>query len=124
MISIKGVIVGALTGFLLAMSWLIFVDGQIHAPDRFPPLHMLPPLFSTISVILMNFTNPNHIEENNKVKVWIFFWVTVQTICIGSTIYILSTQYTLDDNWAGVSLMLNTIFLMFAGFLFFVGRKD
>lgn len=124
MISIKGVLVGLLTGILLTVSWIIFIDGQIHSHDRFPPMHILPPLFALFSVVLMNFVNPNDIEENNKVRVWLFFWVTIQTVCIGSSIYILSTQYSVEDNWAGVSLMLNTVFTMFAGFLFFVGRKD
>lgn len=123
MISLKGALVGCFTGIFLAFSWVIFIDGQIHSHDRFPPLHILPPLFATLGAVMMNLVAIQTISESDKAKVWLFFWVTVQTICVGSAIFILSTQYPIDDNYPGLSIMLNTIFTMFAGFLFFIGRK-
>jgi len=125
MISLKGALVGCFTGILLALAWVIFIDGQVHSHDRFPPLHILPPLFATVGAIMMNMVSIHTVSEteNTKAKVWLFFWVTVETICIGSAIFILSTQYPIDDNYAGVSIMLNTVFTMFAAFLFFIGRK-
>lgn len=124
MISLKGALVGCFTGVFLALAWVIFIDGQIHSHDAFPGTHILPPLFATLSAVMMNLVYVGHVEENTKVKVWLFFWITVECVCIGASIFILSTEYPIEDNYAGVSLMLNTIFVTFAGFLFFVGRSQ
>lgn len=124
MITVKNAIVGFITGVLITLSWVLFLDGQIHSHDRFPPLHILPPLFATGAAVMLNLVTIEEAEENTKVKIWIFFWVTVQTVCVGSSIFILSTEYPMDDNYAGITIMLNTVFIMFAAFLFFVGRKQ
>ncbi len=123
MISIKGALVGLFTGLFLALAWVIFIDGQIHSPDRFPPLHILPPLFVTLAAIMMNLVTVESVTEDIRAKVWLFFWVTIQTICVGSAIFILSTEYPINDNYPGLSIMLNTVFIMFAAFLFFIGRN-
>lgn len=122
MISLKGALVGLFTGIFLALAWVLFIDGQIHSPDAFPPLHILPPLFATIGAIMMNLVTVEVATNDTRAKVWLFFWVTVQTICIGSAIFILSTEYPINDNYPGLTIMLNTIFIMFGAFLFFIGR--
>jgi hypothetical protein len=122
MISLKGALVGLFTGIFLALAWVLFIDGQIHSPDAFPPLHILPPLFATIGAVMMNLVTVEIATNDTRAKVWLFFWVTVQTICVGSAIFILSTEYPIDDNYPGLAIMLNTIFIMFGGFLFFIGR--
>lgn len=123
MISVKGALVGLFAGVFLALAWVLFIDGQIHSPDRFPPLHILPPLFATLGGIMMNLVTVESVMEDIRAKVWLFFWVTVQTICVGSAIFILSTEYPINDNYPGLSIMLNTVFIMFAAFLFFIGRN-
>lgn len=123
MVSIRGAVIGLCTGILAALAWAIFIDGQIHVNDSFPPLHILPPLFATGAGVMLNFATVEDVEEKPIAKVWLFIWMTVLTVCIGSSVFILSTNYPIDDNYAGVSLMLNTVLVMFAAILFFVGRS-
>ena len=109
MISLKGAIIGVTTGIFFALSWVIFVDGQITSPDKFPGTHIIPPVIATIAAILMNFTNPKQVQEVTLAKIWMFLCVTTMTICIGASIFILTREYMAYDNWAGVSMMLMTV---------------
>lgn len=122
MISIRAILIGFFSGVILTVGWVIFIDGQLVSHDKFPPTHILPPLFSTFSAICINLVSLNDVSEKIQVKVWLFLWVTVQCICIGTSIFILSTQYAMDDNYAGVSILMQTLLCMIATFLFFIGR--
>lgn len=122
MITIKGALIGFFSGVLFVFAWIIFVDGQITSHDKFPPTHLIPTLISTFATIMVNLVSINHI--NNKVKVWLFIWFVVQCVCIGVSSFILATDYSPEDNYAGIALFLQTVIMMFAGLLFFVGRKS
>ena len=123
MITIKSALIGFFTGCLLTIAWVIFIDGQITSHDRFPPLHIIPPLFAMIAAVMVNLVSINDINSSIIIKVWLFVWFTIQSLCIGSSIYILSTNYPPDDNYAGVTILIQTILVMFASFIFFIGRK-
>lgn len=122
MISIRAILIGFCSGIILTVGWVIFIDGQLVSHDKFPPTHILPPLFATFSAICINLVSLNDVSEKVQVKIWLFFWVTVQCICIGTSIFILSTQYAFDDNYAGVAILIQTLLCMIATFLFFIGR--
>jgi Uncharacterised protein family (UPF0220) len=124
MITLKNILIGFFTGIILTLGWFIFIDGQITSHDAFPALHILPPLFTTISAILVNLATLEQLNEKTIVKVWTFFWFTVQAVCIGSAIFILSTEYPPDANYPGIALMMSCILIMFATVLFFVGKSD
>lgn len=123
MLPLRATLVGFFSGVLLAVSWVLFLDGQLASHDAFPPTHILPPLFATIAAVCVNLVSVNDVADNTLVKLWLFFWVTTMFICIGSSIFILSTEYPVDSNYPGVVILLHTILCMMAGFLFFVGRR-
>jgi hypothetical protein len=125
MISIQSALIGFFSGVILTLSWVIFIDGQIAVSnDKFPGAHIVPPLLSTLAAVCINLISINDVSGDRLiVKIWLFFWVTVQCICIGASIFILTTEYPVDDNYPGLVIMLQTIICMIATFLFFVGRK-
>jgi NADH:ubiquinone oxidoreductase subunit K len=124
MISLQSALVGFFSGVILTLSWVFFVDGQITSHDRFTGTHILPSIFATLAAVCVNLISVNDVTgERVIVKVWLFFWVTVQCICIGAAIFILSTEYPLTDNYPGIAIMIQTILCMIAAFLFFIGRK-
>ena len=124
MISIRALSVGLLSGIILGAGWLVFIDAQINSKDAFPPTHILPPLCVTIAAIMTNLVSVSHVAENTQVKVWLFIWFTVGCICVGSSIWILIREYPPPlDQYPGVSILVQTILTLFAGFLFFIGRK-
>ncbi len=106
---------------ILTISWVLFIDGQLGHP--FIGTHILPPLFATLAAICINLVSVHDVAESIKVKVWLFIWVTCQCICVGSAIFILSTDYPIDDNYAGLVILLQAIICMVASFVFFIGRK-
>ena len=118
----KIALVGFFSGVLFVLSWIIFLDGQVTSHDAFPPTHILTPLICTLATIMVNLVSPNHI--NNKVKVWLFIWFTIQCVCIGVSSFVLATDYSPEDNYAGVTLLLQNAIVMFAGLVFFIGRKN
>lgn len=122
MISIKGILIGFFSGVILTLGWVIFIDGQITSHDKFTPTHILPPLFSTFAAVCINLVSINDISEKLQVKIWLFVWVTTQCICVGTSIFILSTEYPIDSNYAGLVILLQTLLCMVATFLFFIGR--
>lgn len=124
MITLKNIFIGFATGIILTLGWFIFIDGQITSYDAFPALHILPPLFATFAAILVNFATLEQLNEKAIVKVWTFFWFTVQAVCIGSAIFILSTEYPMDANYPGIALMISCVLIMFATILFFIGKSD
>jgi len=124
MITLKNILIGFSTGIILTLGWFVFIDGQITSHDVFPALHVLPPLFSTLAGILVNLATLEQLNEKTPVKVWTFFWFTVQAVCIGSAIFILSTEYPIDANYPGIALMVSCVLIMFGSILFFVGKSD
>jgi hypothetical protein len=123
MISLRAILIGFFSGVILTVGWVVFIDGQLNSHDKFPPTHILPPLFATFSAVCINLVSLNDVSEKIVVKVWLFFWVTAQCICVGVSIFILSTEYPMDANYPGVSILIQTILCMFATFLFFIGRQ-
>ena len=71
--------------------------------------------------------NPLVKERMSNIGVRFVILVTGYTIerdFIGAGIYIVAVVYPPDDNIAGISLLVQTIVMTLAGFLFFVGRKN
>jgi len=125
MITIKLAIIGFTTGILLSISWIIFIDGQTQSPDRFQGTHIIPSLIATLAAILLNFATVEHTITKLAAKIWVFICLTANTICIGAAIYILITAYPpYGNNYPGVCILLQTVIVMLAGLLFFVGRKN
>lgn len=122
MITIKGLLIGFFTGVLLTVGWVIFIDGQITTHDAFPATHVIAPILTTFSAVMINLVSKEQVEEKTPVKVWLFFWFTGQAVCIGAAIFILSTQYPAQSNYPGVTLLLQTIITLFATLLFFLGK--
>jgi 4-amino-4-deoxy-L-arabinose transferase-like glycosyltransferase len=122
-VRIQSIIIGVSTGILFTVSWVIFIDGQLNTHDSFPGTHILPSLFATLAAICVNLVTVKIVAEHTGGKVWLFFWITVQCICVGAAIFILSTEYPVDANYPGVSMLLQTILCMMASFVFFAGRS-
>jgi hypothetical protein len=111
------IVIGAVTGIIFALSWIIFIDGQIMS-SKFVGTHLIPCLIATAGAVAMNFASIKDVQTKTAAKVWMFVCVTVMTICIGAAVFIVtedSTQYP---------VLLQTILMMFASFLFFIGRAD
>ncbi len=119
--TLRSILVGFSSGVFLTISWVLFIDGQLGR--KFIGTHILPPLFATLAAICINLVSVHDVAESIKVKVWLFIWVTCQCICVGSAIFILSTDYPIDDNYAGLVILLQAIICMVASFVFFIGRK-
>ena len=123
MITLKSLLAGLFTGLILGAAWLVFIDSQVTSHDAFPGTHVIAPLMCTLAGVLINFANPQQIEELTAVRVWIFIWFTVQAVCIGNALFILSTQYPADDNYPGVGMLLQTILCVFATMLFLLTKE-
>lgn len=118
----RGIFVGFFTGIILTVGWVIFIDAQIVSHDKFIATHILPPLFSTAAAVCINLVSIDNVAESIPTKIWLFVWVTVQCICIGASVFILSTDYPIEAPYPGVAILLQTILCMVATFLFFVGK--
>ena len=124
MISLQSALVGFFSGVLVTLSWVFFIDGQLSSHDKLAGTHLLPCLFATIAAIAVNLVSINDVSGDRViVKAWLFFWVTVQCICIGAAIFILSVEYPVFDNYPGIAIMIQTILCMLSAFLFFIGKK-
>jgi hypothetical protein len=124
MITLRVALVGFFSGILFALSWVIFVDGQTTSADGFIGTNVIPSLLVTLASIMINLANVDQVAKNTAVKVWLFLWFTLQVTCIGWGIYIIIVVYTPQDNYGGISVFLQTIFMMMAGLVFFLGRKN
>lgn len=123
MISLRAALVGFFSGVLFTLAWILFIDGQTQSYDPFVGTYIIPPLLATMGAIFLNFVSVQGLAKNKQVKVWVFFWMTILFISIGGAIYILTVDYPPDDNYAGVTILLQTIVMTMAGILFFVGRQ-
>jgi len=115
--------VGFFSGGLFALAWILFIDGQTQSYDPFVGTYIVPPLLTTVGAIMLNFVSVNQVSKSREVKIWIFCWITVLFIAIGGAIYILTVDYPPDDNYAGITILLQTIVMTMAGLVFFIGRK-
>lgn len=125
MISIRGLVVGLLSGFIFGAGWLVFIDAQINSLDAFNWIHVLPPLGVTIAAIMTNLVSPSSVSSIPQVKVWLFIWFTIFCICVGCSIWIIVTEYPPPLNpYPGVGILVQSVLALFATFLFFIGRKQ
>ncbi len=122
-VRLQSILIGVATGILFTISWVIFIDAQLLSHDKFVASHILPPLFATIAAVAINLVTLQNVTSNPWAKVWLLVWITAQCICVGASIFILSTEYSIDDNYAGVSMLMQTILCMFASFIFFAGKS-
>lgn len=123
MISLRSAIVAFMSGLLLALGWVIYLDGELQSHDAFNGWYFLPCLFSTVAAVMLNLVSIKYISSNNAVKAWVFVWLVVHFLCIGCAIYILSTGFAPEDNYAGITILLQTVIVMMSAILYFMGRK-
>jgi hypothetical protein len=123
MVRLQSILTGVFTGILFTVSWVIFIDAQIMSHDSFPPTHILPPLFASIGAVCINMVTLKKVSEHLAAKVWVFIWLTDQMLCVGAAIFILTTDYAVTDNYAGVAILLQTILCMMSSFIFFAGKS-
>ena len=123
MVSLRGAIVGFVTGLLLAGGWWVFIDGQLHLQVPFPGLHIIPPLMVTLAAVMIQFVSVTDVKLV-AVKVWLFIWLTTLCICIGTAIWMTIRDYPdPTQNYPGVSMIIQTILVSFAALLLFIGRR-
>ena len=121
----KLVVAAVFVGALFAGGWWAFIDGAVVAPDAFPWMHIVPALLSSVAVIMLNLVDPADDGDNQVlVRVWIFIWFTVACCAVGGAIWITTTEYppNINDNWPGVSIIVQTILVFLAGLVLFVAR--
>ena len=126
MISIRAIIIGIISGMLIGGGWWAFFDGVVYAPDAFPWIHILPPTGSTIAFICINLVTLQQMKEIALARVWTFVFLTIGCVSIGGAMWITAVEYPPDisSNWPGVAIILQTIMLLFASILFFIGRSN
>jgi lysylphosphatidylglycerol synthetase-like protein (DUF2156 family) len=122
MISTQSALVGFFTGVILTLAWVIFTDGQLQSNDRFIAINVIPPILATLSGIMINIVSFSN--NNVSVKVWIFCWFTLQVVCVGWSIFIITTVYTPEDNYPGVTILLQTTLTTMASLIFFLGHQN
>lgn len=120
----KSIIVSTFTGILICSAWWMFIDGVITAPDRFPAAHIIPGFLAMMALVAINMVSPNQIESSGAVKFWLFIWITISMVSVGLAIWITSVEYpaSVDYNWPGISIIMQTMFLLTAAMTLFVGR--
>lgn len=128
MLPLRVILVGFISGALIAGGWWLFFDGIVYAPDAFPWLHVLPPIGSMITFICLNLANYELMvsaEHGPCVRIWIFFFLVLGCVSIGVAIWITAIEYPLDiaSNWPGIAIVLQTTMILLASILFFVGKS-
>ena len=88
MITLRGLLIGLFTGIAVGAGWIVFIDAQINTPDAFPKVHILPVLGVTLCIVMMNLVSVSQVGSNTHVKVWLFIWVTIGFMCVGSALWI------------------------------------
>ncbi len=124
MISIRVALVGFFSGILFGLAWVIYIYGQTVTADKFVPITIWPALIAMVATIMINLADVNQIANFTVVKVWLFLWFTVHALCVGWGIYIVTVVYTPEDNLGGILVLMQTVIMLMAGLLFFLGRKD
>ena len=62
---------------------------------------------------------------STKVRLWVFTMASGLTICLGSAVWINIVSFKdAYNSWPGITLMLNILFQIVAGILFFGVRLD
>lgn len=112
------------TGLLLGIGLWVFADGIIASQDNFEWSHIIPVMLSFLSIICINMMSPDRIEESGPIKIWLFFFVTLAMIAVGVSIWITTNDYTADDNYTGVTLIIQSTLTFIAGMIYFIGKKE
>ncbi|MDB9801235.1 UPF0220 family protein [Flavobacteriaceae bacterium] len=121
--SLKTILISTFTGIFICIAWWFFIDGVITEPDSFPWVHIVPIFGIMVSMFAINMVSPNRIEQaSGPTRLWLFFWFTNAITCVGISIWITTVEYPPNHNWPGVTIILHTMFMFFAGILFFIGR--
>lgn len=120
----KDLFVGLFTGIFFAVGWVLFIDAQINSLDAFDGKHVIPCLLATAAAIAMNLVSISRVKESMEVKLWLFFWFTVSCVSIGLSIWFLARDYAPPiPPYPGISILLQSVFTLIAGFLYFAARK-
>eukprot|EP00906_Rhabdomonas_costata_P026688 RCo038013 len=122
------------SGALFAIAWWIFVDGKVTSSVKYEFVMWLPGLLGTLGFVMINMTKPSDFNSESSVfsqdtsvnaKVWFFFSILVSFVSIIAGIWI---QVDKDDGsgnqWAGVSLIFQTMFLLLSSLTFWFGRAE
>jgi len=121
---LKNIFVGLFTGILFTTGWVLFIDAQINTLDAFDGVHIIPCILSSVAAIAINMVALSRITESIEVKLWLFFWFTVGCVAVGLGIWFLARDYAPPiPPYPGVSIVLQTVFAIFSGVLYFIARK-
>ena len=145
--TIKSRIVSILCGALFASAWFIVLDGisisnmirdgnpkLLIKPNfdqpRFYWYYLVPCMLASFFVVLLNMVSIRQLYSDDynyagatKVKLWVFCMASGLTICFGSTIWINAMNFKdAYNSWPGISLMLNLLFQVISGILYFGAR--
>lgn len=122
---LRGLIVSLFTGIIGAVGWSIFIDANVNMLDKFEWIHIIPCCLATLAAIGIAVTPINRVAEQVAIRVWLFVCFTVLLSSIGGSIWILAIEYVPPiPVYPGLSILLQTVLQLTAGFLFFVGRRS
>jgi hypothetical protein len=122
---LRGLLVSLFTGVIGALGWSVLVDANVNTLDKFEWVHIVPCLLATAAAVAIAVTPIHRVSELTEVRVWLFVWLTIALSAIGGSIWILATEYAPPVAvYPGLSILLQTISQLTAGFLFFVGKHS
>jgi len=123
MLKIKAI--GLFIGIIIQGGWWTFFDGVVYAPDAFPWFHIVPGLAAMMSLIMLNLTNINQLKQIRAARAWAFISLTISCMCIGAGIWITAVEYPpmIEDNWPGVSIIVQTGLILLGSVFLFISRS-
>ena len=122
---LRGLIVSLCTGIIGAVGWAIFIDANVNMLDKFEWVHIIPCLLATLAAVGIALTPINRVTEQIAIRVWLFLCFTVLLSSIGGSIWSLAIEYVPPiPVYPGLSILLQTVLQLTAGFLFFVGHRS
>ena len=96
--------------------------------------YALPAVFCTLTNVLMNLVSAAQLSNrssvfddggNKKAVIWFTVMLAGSVACVGGAVWVLAQYYgagSIGNEWPGVSLLINTLFVTCSGLLFFFGR--
>jgi hypothetical protein len=123
--NLKTKAIGLFVGIIIQGGWWAFFDGVVYAPDAFPWFHIVPGLVAVLSLIMLNLTNIDQLKQIRAARAWAFISLTLSCMCIGAAIWITAVEYPpmIEDNWPGVSIIVQTGMILLGSIALFIGRS-
>eukprot|EP01012_Entosiphon_sulcatum_P049668 TRINITY_DN6832_c0_g1_i1.p1 TRINITY_DN6832_c0_g1~~TRINITY_DN6832_c0_g1_i1.p1 ORF type:complete len:143 (+),score=30.16 TRINITY_DN6832_c0_g1_i1:33-431(+) len=122
-----------LSGAVFATAWWFFIDGAAIKHDgSYDFVMWLPGLFGTLSFILINFTKPSDLNQDdplnegsgNRAKIGFFVSLLVGFTAIIVAVWVMVDKTDMKGTFSGTSLIVQSVLLLVAGVIFWVGRNE